>query len=102
MTTRAIRWRRATLILLAAALAWYFFSPPILFERAPSAQARQAGHDLFVHDWKPHDPQAHLLRRATFGARPKDVGQLKRLGIDRWLERQLDPKSIKDSTAKKP
>ncbi len=49
----------------------------------------------------PHDPQAHLLRRATFGPRPKDVADLRRLGIDRWLERQLDPKSIEDARGTK-
>ena len=49
----------------------------------------------------PHDPKAHLLRRATFGPRPKDVADLKRLGIDRWLARQLNPKSIKDTRGNK-
>lgn len=43
-----------------------------------------------------HDPEAHLLRRATFGPRPSDVASLNHLGIDGWLERQLDPKSIDD------
>ncbi|GAA4738689.1 hypothetical protein GCM10025783_06700 [Amnibacterium soli] len=59
-------------------------------------KARTAHSALF-----PHDPAAHLLRRATFGPRPKDVADLKRLGIDRWLARQLDPKSIKDSRGSK-
>lgn len=45
----------------------------------------------------PHDPKAHLLRRATFGPRPGDVASLDRLGIDRWLERQLHPSSIADA-----
>jgi uncharacterized protein (DUF1800 family) len=67
----------------------------------PSASAaakavRRSHSSLF-----PHDPQAHLLRRATFGARPKDVKDLKRLGIDGWLERQLHPRSIPDATAEK-
>jgi uncharacterized protein (DUF1800 family) len=45
----------------------------------------------------PHDPKAHLLRRATFGPRPKDVADLHRLGIDEWLHRQLNPTLIKDT-----
>ena len=44
----------------------------------------------------PHDPHAHLLRRATFGPRPSDVADLQRLGIDGWLARQLDPGSSDD------
>ncbi|GAA2754586.1 DUF1800 domain-containing protein [Amnibacterium kyonggiense] len=60
-----------------------------------SAAAKAAGRahsNLF-----PHDPQAHLLRRATFGPRPKDVADLQRLGIDGWLHRQLNPSTIKDT-----
>ena len=43
-----------------------------------------------------YNPRAHLLRRATFGARPKDVAELKKLGIDKWIARQLNPTSISD------
>ncbi|MCU1471889.1 MAG: hypothetical protein JWQ39_3038 [Glaciihabitans sp.] len=42
------------------------------------------------------DHHGHLLRRATFGARPSDVSDLKRLGVNGWLKRQLDPASIPD------
>ena len=40
--------------------------------------------------------RAHLLRRATIGPRPSDVADLKRLGIDEWIDRQLSPKSFSD------
>lgn len=56
-----------------------------------AAKAGAASSQLF-----PHDPAAHLLRRATFGPRPRDVAELDRLGIDRWLERQLHPGTIDD------
>jgi uncharacterized protein (DUF1800 family) len=64
-----------------------------------SAAAKAAGraHSALF----PYDPQAHLLRRATFGPRPTDVASLKRLGIDAWLARQLNPSSIKDTRANK-
>ena len=58
--------------------------------------ARGAHSQLFAHD-----PKAHLLRRATFGPRPKDVKELRRLGIDRWLERQLHPSTIRDLSGTK-
>ena len=32
----------------------------------------------------------HLLNRAAFGARPGDVARVLALGVDRWLEAQLD------------
>ncbi|MBW4040561.1 MAG: DUF1800 domain-containing protein [Acidobacteria bacterium] len=59
---------------------------------AAAKAARDARSSLF-----PHDPNAHLLRRATFGPRPKDVADLHRLGIDEWLHRQLNPTLIPDT-----
>src|SRR3954469_15272653 len=39
----------------------------------------------------------HLLSRATFGARPADIGAVLAIGRDAWLERQLHPESIRDT-----
>lgn len=41
-------------------------------------------------------PIAHLLNRATFGPRPGQIAQVEDMGRDKWLERQLDYKSIDD------
>jgi uncharacterized protein (DUF1800 family) len=41
----------------------------------------------------------HLLRRTTFGVRLKDVEDVKALGVERWLDRQLHPESIADREA---
>ncbi len=38
----------------------------------------------------------HLLRRATFGARPGDVEAAKKLGVEAWIDRQLEPQQIPD------
>jgi mono/diheme cytochrome c family protein len=56
--------RRVCLIALAtcatAALA-YLFSPglPVLWGPWASAAAKEAGRDLFEHEWQPNDPLAH-------------------------------------------
>jgi uncharacterized protein (DUF1800 family) len=42
------------------------------------------------------DPVLHLLRRATFGPTPDSVAEVKRTGIDAWIERQLDPDQVPD------
>lgn len=42
------------------------------------------------------DSILHLLRRATFGPTLVDVVAARQLGVDAWLERQLDPASIPD------
>jgi len=38
----------------------------------------------------------HLLRRATFGVCPGDVEAVKKMGIEAWLDRQLEPQMIPD------
>ncbi|MFQ5678704.1 MAG: DUF1800 family protein [Gemmatimonadota bacterium] len=39
----------------------------------------------------------HLLRRATFGVRERDVEEVLAIGRDAWLDRQLHPERIDDS-----
>ena len=98
---------RRALLGLGAVLAVGAFTGEALAEpavAAPAHRGRQyakaslaakgagAAHSTLFR----HDANAHLLRRATFGPRPKDVADLKRLGIDAWLARQLNPSSIRD------
>jgi hypothetical protein len=39
----------------------------------------------------------HLLRRATYGRTPESEAELRSLGVDAWLDRQLDPAGIDDA-----
>lgn len=41
----------------------------------------------------------HVLNRLGFGARPGDVERVRRIGLDRYIERQLDPDTIDDRRA---
>ena len=41
----------------------------------------------------------HVLNRLGFGARPGDVEKVKAIGLQKYIERQLNPSSIDDSTA---
>src|SRR5262249_36982877 len=36
----------------------------------------------------------HVLNRLTFGARPGDVDEVRRLGVDKWIEQQLHPERV--------
>lgn len=40
---------------------------------------------------------AHLLRRATYGPTPAAMEEVAKLGINKWLDRQLNPGSIGDA-----
>jgi uncharacterized protein (DUF1800 family) len=39
----------------------------------------------------------HVLNRLTFGARAVDVAELKRLGVEKWIELQLHPERIPEN-----
>ncbi len=39
----------------------------------------------------------HALARLTFGARPGDFDAVRRMGLERWIERQLHPEGIPDT-----
>jgi uncharacterized protein (DUF1800 family) len=39
----------------------------------------------------------HALNRLTFGPRPDDVAAIGAMGLNHWIERQLNPESIDDS-----
>ena len=41
----------------------------------------------------------HVLNRLGFGARPGDVAKVKALGLNKYIEQQLDPFSISDTLA---
>ena len=43
-------------------------------------------------------PDLHLLNRLTWGPRPEEVRQVQRLGADEYLERQLHPERLDDSS----
>ncbi|GAA0745024.1 DUF1800 domain-containing protein [Dactylosporangium roseum] len=45
------------------------------------------------------DPVLHLLRRCTFGPTQADIAAVKQLGIDAWLDQQLDPANLPDPVA---
>jgi uncharacterized protein (DUF1800 family) len=59
-------------------------------------EAAKAAHPLKLGLFTPTDHHSHLLRRATFGARPSDVADLTKYGINGWLKRQFAPSTIAD------
>jgi len=63
---------------------------PSIVRAAPATAAARAP---FASD----DPNDHLLRRATFGATGASRKELKRLGREEWLDRQLHPERVRDT-----
>ena len=72
--------------------------PPSTLFGTPSeaaANTQPAAPTLLTTD----DTVKHLLRRATFGPTPELFLEVHDMGIDAWLEQQLDPASIPDGEA---
>ncbi len=46
----------------------------------------------------PADRALHALNRLTFGPRPGDIQRAERIGLDRWIEQQLNPESIPENS----
>ncbi len=74
--------RRTFLKLSGAALAASLVSPGL-------ARASRAAQRV--------DAELHFLNRITWGPRPQEVGHIRKIGVERYLERQLRPERIDDS-----
>ncbi len=44
------------------------------------------------------DPALHVARRLTFGPTPTLLAHIREIGVDRWIDEQLDPATIDDTT----
>ncbi len=53
-------------------------------------------------DMPPPDPVVHLLNRAAFGASPGDLAQARAMGVEAWIDAQLDFASIDDAAVEGP
>jgi uncharacterized protein (DUF1800 family) len=73
---------RIECLLLAVAAAAY----------AASAGSNPAGQ--FDRKLSPEQKIQQLLQRLTFGARPGDAAEVRRIGVQKWIELQLHPERI--------
>ncbi len=63
--------------------------------------ARAAASSRPGRDFVPPSQQLHLLRRATYGPTPASLAAIKREGTVAWVDQQLSPGSMDDSTFQK-
>jgi mono/diheme cytochrome c family protein len=58
---RQRRWFGGALLVTVWVVILWFFAPgiPVLWGPSASAAVKEAGRELFEHDWQPHDPLAH-------------------------------------------
>lgn len=53
--------------------------------------------DLPITDLTEDQAILHALNRLAYGPRPGDVERIRQMGLEKWIDRQLDPSSIDDS-----
>jgi hypothetical protein len=60
---------------------------------------KKAGVDfaLFSKKLKGDEQVVHVLDRLTFGPRPGDVATVKRMGVKKWVDLQLNPEKIAEN-----
>src|SRR5579871_4577328 len=63
--------------------------------KAPSDAALQA--KLFQKKLNKDEQVLHALDRLTFGPRPGDVEHVKKIGLKKWLDQQLNPERIPEN-----
>jgi uncharacterized protein (DUF1800 family) len=63
--------------------------------KKPNEAAQQA--KLFQKKLNKDDQVLHALDRLTFGPRPGDVREVKRIGLKRWVDLQLHPERIREN-----
>ncbi len=70
-------------------------------ERLISEVGQQMGQSipdsLSVADGQDIDPAFHLLSRTAYGPWPGDLEAVKSIGVEAWLEQQLEPEKIDDT-----
>jgi uncharacterized protein (DUF1800 family) len=64
-------------------------------KKPPNEATQQA--KLFQKKLNKDDQALHALDRLTFGPRPGEVREVKRMGLKRWLDLQLHPERIREN-----
>ncbi len=86
------RRRRPRAFALAAALA--LLSNNLLF-----ASAQTGGAKADARKMTEEQRVVHVLNRLAFGARPGDVERVRKLGVEAYIEQQLNPSKVDDAAA---
>ncbi len=74
---------------------------PLFFAAGAALTLLQVGDAATAWDKKLKGGERfeHALNRLTFGPRPGDVDQVKKIGLERWIARQLEPSKLPESDA---
>src|SRR5713226_6722053 len=92
--------RTLTCMLAALVVVSLTFAAPYLFadkNKKPATQASKALKGLPVTDLNEDEAVSHALNRLGFGPRPGDMERVKQMGLEKWIDQQLNANSLDDS-----
>src|SRR6266550_6436404 len=87
----------AAMFLLAALTTAAPYLSAAKDKRGKSAESSKTTKGLPIQDLTEDEAILHALNRLGFGPRPGDVGRVKEMGLQKWIDQQLRPDSINDS-----
>jgi uncharacterized protein (DUF1800 family) len=99
-----IRTSAKSLLSIFLSLAFVFPAGIGLPEQVAAAKDKEAKQDaalrgLPITELSADEAILHALNRLAYGPRPGDVERVRQMGLAKWIEQQLDPKSIEDRAA---
>src|SRR5712671_5271216 len=86
----------AAMFLLAALTTAAPYLSAAKYKRAKSAESSKATKGLPIQDLTEDEAILHALNRLGFGPRPGDLERVKEMGLQKWVDQQLQPNSIDD------
>ena len=101
-TAQPIRWSARSASALFVAIAFLFsFSTDSNSALAALAADKKPKQDpvlkgLPITELSVDEAVLHALNRLAYGPRPGDVDRIKKMGLAKWIEQQLNPNSIDD------
>ena len=74
-----------------------FLSATFLLVCLFAVAAKKKSADASIGTMDPAKRALHALDRLTFGPRPGEVERVSKMGVENWIELQLNPDKINDS-----
>lgn len=93
ISSKTLRFHRLVAVSLSTAVLFGVLTPVITSvdaQRKQASQARKLTEEQRI---------VHVLNRLGFGGRPGDVERVKAIGIDAYIDQQLNPEKIVDTVA---
>jgi uncharacterized protein (DUF1800 family) len=77
---------------------------PYAFAKTAAPSDKKSSSDpvlkgLPISDLTADEAIQHALNRLAYGPRPGDIDRIKQMGLAKWIDQQLNPKSINDNAA---